>query len=702
MPSPLQKLAIGVDPIGTLRNTRKQFEDPLTFVDELFQNVQRARGARAEWRVTDAEIRVIDDGAGCDSFESVFTQSVSGWDQDTREGEDAFGIGFFASILVAEEIEVISRGRRAVFDVARMFAESRLDVVTVREDKRCRPKGFEVRLRKLLPSVTGDLDKLRRRITDVARFVPLKTVLDGRVLPRYAVTDLLPEEQGARFVSTVEDPLFTGVLVAAGNTWSAPAGYYQSRAVAGLWEAKGCRGRIFVKPGVVGLRCPDRKAFLQDDRLKTLTEAVKGKIRDMARRIVAEGTPKDLEQFEELVVDNLTATDFYDLVRFDGVGVDTDWLDTFTQEAANIEELKRREYVYDDQRAWQRVAEKASEQVLEQRRAAEVEQQVVRTTVECRVEASPAVAVLVAEPSGYLAGVRPTREQVLESAEEAAAAEVEAPLDEGTQIIEVLDEPRAVRPAEPAVLTVPVPVEEGAPEDEPAAPEPAPIEPPAPQGVRAHELARYPLLVWVKLDEVSAHKALLAELAKAGVPIVAVKNRLQSVLLGTMPNAVHVSKAVSRWTQEMEAREPGPRTDAERRALKLLDWVEHVVCPDWRGRFHVGDLRLTVTLEVNGAAVPETRAEQPVRALAYRGEIWMNRAVIDWSYLDGCADVEAVDLSAHDRAWLAKHVEEITHELVHALRGTEKHDEAHYEAQMELQRALLAYVFPGPARRVTA
>lgn len=79
-------------------------------VNELFQNARRA-GARtvAVDEIDDPEfgpaIRVSDDGPGLDDPRTLFTLAKSGWDANTRHGEDAAGMGFFS---------LANRGVRAI------------------------------------------------------------------------------------------------------------------------------------------------------------------------------------------------------------------------------------------------------------------------------------------------------------------------------------------------------------------------------------------------------------------------------------------------------------------------------------------------------------------------------------------------------------------------------------------------------------
>ena len=121
----MSELQIKTDIIGQLKLFRSStFIDPYAFIQEAIQNSQRAKASKLQV-LTDVhsdgsyEITFIDDGAGLSDPEDLFTLTKTGWDNDTIESEQPFGIGFFSCMSMANKVEVESKGKKYSFDYER-------------------------------------------------------------------------------------------------------------------------------------------------------------------------------------------------------------------------------------------------------------------------------------------------------------------------------------------------------------------------------------------------------------------------------------------------------------------------------------------------------------------------------------------------------------------------------------------------------
>lgn len=100
--------------IGNLRYT---FATASSMVKELLQNSRRA-GATLITLDLDLEqsyIRITDDGCGIDDFSKLLKVSKSGWSDDVKKAEAAFGMGWLSCLFNAERVEVKSKGQSISF-----------------------------------------------------------------------------------------------------------------------------------------------------------------------------------------------------------------------------------------------------------------------------------------------------------------------------------------------------------------------------------------------------------------------------------------------------------------------------------------------------------------------------------------------------------------------------------------------------------
>ena len=93
-----------------LENLGHAFSKPLTVVSELLQNARRAGATKVTVNYdADAKTLVVeDDGCGITDFQNLLTVAESGWDEEIKESECPYGMGFLASLYACQEIEAQS------------------------------------------------------------------------------------------------------------------------------------------------------------------------------------------------------------------------------------------------------------------------------------------------------------------------------------------------------------------------------------------------------------------------------------------------------------------------------------------------------------------------------------------------------------------------------------------------------------------
>lgn len=93
-----------------LENLGHAFSKPLTVISELLQNARRAGASKVSVNYDDETktLVVADDGCGITDFQNLLTVAESGWDQEVKDNECPYGMGFLASLYACEHIEAAS------------------------------------------------------------------------------------------------------------------------------------------------------------------------------------------------------------------------------------------------------------------------------------------------------------------------------------------------------------------------------------------------------------------------------------------------------------------------------------------------------------------------------------------------------------------------------------------------------------------
>jgi len=104
------KLAINEE--NLVKNLKFAFSNFTTFLAELIQNSRRAGATGVDITFEGDTLSVVDDGAGIENFQHLFTIADSGWDNQTMSLENPFGMGFTSALFACEKLMVESRGQR--------------------------------------------------------------------------------------------------------------------------------------------------------------------------------------------------------------------------------------------------------------------------------------------------------------------------------------------------------------------------------------------------------------------------------------------------------------------------------------------------------------------------------------------------------------------------------------------------------------
>lgn len=308
-------MEVKVNVINEMKRLRENtYSDKYTWIDELVQNCQRAKATHIDVQISDDRIVISDNGIGCSDPQILFDKSSSGWDEDTTRTESPFGEGFFSTMMAADTITATSIGFSATFDVKKMFAENRTDVIEIQSNRR--KSGFTIVLTDLCENVYSW--EVERRFREVGKYIksPTMTVNGDRV--HY---EGLNPKTDSPFVRKIDTPFFKG-WIEPRNWRNGNYGdnsikcFAYNRHIKDSKEFYNVAGCLNFKDNAVTLRRPDRKDFIFDDKYDAMVNCLRQEIKKMYLRIAKEGSDKDIYTFESDIERYLSLEDYRNHIKF--------------------------------------------------------------------------------------------------------------------------------------------------------------------------------------------------------------------------------------------------------------------------------------------------------------------------------------------------------------------------------------------------
>lgn len=123
-------LKLKINNKNLLANLSKSFTGDDNLFKELAQNARRAKASQVNITVNleDKSIIFEDDGIGIDDFQHLFTIAESGWDMDTQEKENPFGLGFLMAIYSCDGIIIESNRKKLEANKSEILEFNELDL----------------------------------------------------------------------------------------------------------------------------------------------------------------------------------------------------------------------------------------------------------------------------------------------------------------------------------------------------------------------------------------------------------------------------------------------------------------------------------------------------------------------------------------------------------------------------------------------
>lgn len=171
----MKKAALKVNETRLVKNLRFAFTSKSTVLSELMQNARRAGATEIHFDfVTSATptLTVTDNGRGVEDMQNMLTIAESGWDQETKENEHPFGMGFMSAIFAASHVTIESRGKKMEFDTEHALSFGEVDIVT---------SNFIGGTRITMRDFGMLLGEIERSLSRFAKAFPISVFLNGKL-----------------------------------------------------------------------------------------------------------------------------------------------------------------------------------------------------------------------------------------------------------------------------------------------------------------------------------------------------------------------------------------------------------------------------------------------------------------------------------------------------------------------------------------
>jgi hypothetical protein len=305
---------VKVNVINQLRLLRQStFKDILCFLDEDIQNAQRAKAKNVHVDIKSNKITISNDGGILENPQCLFSIAESGWDNEVKETENPFGMGFFSNITVSNYIEVFSGNKHIIFDVDKMINTNDTEIfVEQLEDDYI--EGFKLILNNF-DFDTADRYRIRERVALLGKYIQeLNIYCDGELQEHTELTD----GDDSIFQIKVEESDFVGWLALAGDYWYGDNLniFYKGRLVTKLENSAYLKGDIHVSDRTLTLTSPDRKDIIKDSKYYSFKDKIKEYAKLLCEDSLLNGDEAEVEGFSNAIAYYIDKEEVKNKVKF--------------------------------------------------------------------------------------------------------------------------------------------------------------------------------------------------------------------------------------------------------------------------------------------------------------------------------------------------------------------------------------------------
>jgi len=202
------------------------------------------------------------------------------------------------------------------------------------------------------------------------------------------------------------------------------------------------------------------------------------------------------------------------------------------------------------------------------------------------------------------------------------------------------------------------------------------------------KLDEFATFYFVKMDELPLYQDKIRLAAYYKIPVVVVKNTLEKTVISEDKRAFHIDYLREKVRIVANLKQIGYKDAAEIRALWLFNVISKAVGLD-SNIFRICDLEAFLEKSIANSSKELTEVDSP--AVAKEGVIYINRDDLNKSLLKSKSD----RITNSDLKFVLYHLDDISHELAHAIFNTEDNTEEHVRKQLLIQNKIVKLLSTG-------
>lgn len=278
-----------VNVINQLKLLRQStFKDIYCFLDEDIQNAQRAKATEVKVTVDmcgEGAVTIENNGNVLTNPQALFSIAESDWDEEVRNSENPFGMGFFSNITVSNLINVHSGNTYITFDVEDMISTNNTEIKVEEIDEYY--DGFKLILRNFDFDTASEY-RIQERVEVLGKYVhELDIYYNGELIEGKDLT----EGDDSKYQFSIDDENCKG-WIALGNNYSWGNNvnvFYKGRLVAPLEGFPYLKGDLHVSDKTLNLTSPDRKDIIKDEKLNAFKKVISDHVEKYCTSLLIDG-----------------------------------------------------------------------------------------------------------------------------------------------------------------------------------------------------------------------------------------------------------------------------------------------------------------------------------------------------------------------------------------------------------------------------
>lgn len=278
-----------VNVINQLKLLRQStFKDIYCFLDEDIQNAQRAKATEVKVSVDrwgEGKVTIENNGNALTNPQALFSIAESDWDEEVKNSENPFGMGFFSNITVSNLINVHSGNTYITFDVEDMISTNNTEIKVEEIDEYY--DGFKLILRNFDFDTASEY-RIQERVEVLGKYVhELDIYYNGELIEGKDLT----EGDDSKYQFSIDDENCKG-WIALGNNYSWGNNvnvFYKGRLVAPLEGFPYLKGDLHVSDKTLNLTSPDRKDIIKDEKLNAFKKVISDHVEKYCTSLLVEG-----------------------------------------------------------------------------------------------------------------------------------------------------------------------------------------------------------------------------------------------------------------------------------------------------------------------------------------------------------------------------------------------------------------------------